>query len=206
MEDVIDVNRQASARSRIVEAATILFWREGYHPVSTDAICRAASVTKGSLYHAFPSKAEVLAASLERVWTADWAEIQRIYARPGTPEVKFRAHLEWFAKSQKRLRAQHGLVLGTFDMAIGVSIPDSVQAAIQAHQGEHFARLEASIAGVLDRPAGQDSYGTWLAEIVQQLLAGTMIRARLTNDLSPLEKVPETVFRLIRATSAPSQP
>ena len=172
--------------------------------MSTDAICRAAGVRKGSLYHAFPSKADVLAACLEKVWQDDWSDVQAIYDRADTPENKFRSHLEWFCGSQRRLLAKQGMVLGTFDMALGVSIPDQVWTAMRKHQGEHFARVRTSIIEVLGLDDSQDAHATWIAETVLQLFSGTMVRARLANDLAPLETLPETVFRLIRAVRSPA--
>jgi TetR/AcrR family transcriptional repressor of nem operon len=190
-----------SARERIVVAATRLFWQRGYHAVSTGDICRAAGVLKGSLYHAFPAKADILTACLEQVWTRNWADIKSLYARSETPEAGFRAHLSWFAESQRRLRDEAGVVLGTFDMALGVSIPSQVVDDMQCHIAEHFALTRSAISAVLNLGPDDESYATWLAEIVLQLANGTMIRARLSNDLAPLEALPATVVQLLRATS-----
>lgn len=199
-------SRPPSARDRILEAATRLFWREGYYQVSTDAICSAASVRKGSLYHAFPQKADVLAACLEGVWLRDWSDIQAIYSGPGTAEAKLRAHLEWFANSQRKLKAQHGIVLGNFDMALGVSIPEPVMQARREHQVEHIARLKASIMAELQLGPEDDAQAAWLTEVVAQLISGALIRARLNNDLAPLERLPDTVLQLIRAVPRPPAP
>lgn len=55
----------ASTRDRLLDAAAELFYREGVG-VGTDALCRAASVSKRSMYQLFGSKDQVMAASLER--------------------------------------------------------------------------------------------------------------------------------------------
>jgi TetR/AcrR family transcriptional regulator, transcriptional repressor for nem operon len=200
MTDVIEADSQPSTRARIVAAATMLFWREGYHPVSTDAICRAANVKKGSLYYAFPTKAEILAASLERVWARNWAELEAIYKRSGTIEERFREHLQWFGESQSRLKAEYGLVLGTFDMALGVSIPAEVLASMREHQEVHLARIKASVAGTQGRVADESRVDR-LTEIVSQLISGAMIRARLSDDLAPLEKLPTVIFEILRSST-----
>lgn len=46
-------------KTRILEAASILFWEKSFDAVGTDAICKAANVQKGSLYHFFGSKEEL---------------------------------------------------------------------------------------------------------------------------------------------------
>ena len=52
-------------RERLLDAAAGLFYRDGVN-VGVDALCRAAGVSKRSMYQLFDSKDEVLAASLER--------------------------------------------------------------------------------------------------------------------------------------------
>ncbi|MEV5492910.1 TetR/AcrR family transcriptional regulator [Streptomyces bobili] len=54
----------ASTRERLLEAAAELFYQKGIG-VGTDELCRAAGVSKRSMYQFFRSKDELLAASLE---------------------------------------------------------------------------------------------------------------------------------------------
>lgn len=199
-----DPRRTVSTRDRIVDAATSLFWRHGYHPVSTDAICQAASVRKGSLYHAFAKKEDVLAACLDDVWGQDWRDVQAIYSGYGTPTEQLRAHLQWFECSQRQLKARHGMVLGNFHTALGVSIPDLVMKAMQERRAEHSARIKRSIIEVLGLTAADEAHATWLTDITAELISGTMLRARLSDDLAPLEKMPETILRLIHAVPRPA--
>jgi AcrR family transcriptional regulator len=55
----------ASSRDRLLDAAAGLFYRDGVG-IGVDALCKAAGVSKRSMYQLFGSKDEVLAASLER--------------------------------------------------------------------------------------------------------------------------------------------
>lgn len=54
-----------SSRDRLLDAAAELFYREGTG-TGIDALCKAAGVSKRSMYQLFGSKDEVLAAALER--------------------------------------------------------------------------------------------------------------------------------------------
>ncbi|MGN9796309.1 TetR/AcrR family transcriptional regulator [Streptomyces sp. OZ13] len=58
-----------STRDRLLDAAADLFYREGMH-IGVEALCRAAGVSKRSMYQLFDSKDEVIAASLERTAAA----------------------------------------------------------------------------------------------------------------------------------------
>jgi AcrR family transcriptional regulator len=54
-----------SSRERLLDAAAALTYREGVN-IGIDALCKAAGVSKRSMYQLFTSKDELLAASLER--------------------------------------------------------------------------------------------------------------------------------------------
>ncbi|WP_042410075.1 TetR/AcrR family transcriptional regulator [Streptacidiphilus carbonis] len=55
---------KASPRERLLEAAATLTYRDGVS-IGVDALCKAAGVSKRSMYQLFDSKDELLAASLE---------------------------------------------------------------------------------------------------------------------------------------------
>ncbi|WP_327097538.1 TetR/AcrR family transcriptional regulator [Nocardia vinacea] len=55
----------ASTRDRLLDAAAQLFYEHGVH-VGVDTLCRAAGVSKRSMYKLFANKDELVAASLER--------------------------------------------------------------------------------------------------------------------------------------------
>ncbi|WP_086770204.1 TetR/AcrR family transcriptional regulator [Streptomyces bobili] len=55
---------KSSTRERLLEAAATLTYRDGVG-IGVDALCRAAGVSKRSMYQLFESKDELLAASLE---------------------------------------------------------------------------------------------------------------------------------------------
>lgn len=57
-------------REAIVDAATALFARQGYHPTGIDEIGEAAGITGPGIYRHFPSKEDLLIAALDRIWEA----------------------------------------------------------------------------------------------------------------------------------------
>lgn len=58
-------NNGSSSRERLLESAASLTYREGVG-VGIDALCKAAGVSKRSMYQLFESKDELLAASLDQ--------------------------------------------------------------------------------------------------------------------------------------------
>lgn len=57
--------RSEETRNRILEAANLLFSKNGYDATGVAEICQAAGVSKGAFYHHFPSKQTVFLASME---------------------------------------------------------------------------------------------------------------------------------------------
>ena len=70
----------APPRARILKTARELFYRDGIHAVSVDAIAEAAGSNKTTLYRHFESKDELVAECLReltRDFDLAWADIQR---------------------------------------------------------------------------------------------------------------------------------
>jgi AcrR family transcriptional regulator len=57
--------RSEETRSRILEAANLLFSKNGYDATGVAEICQAAGVSKGAFYHHYPSKQAVFLAVME---------------------------------------------------------------------------------------------------------------------------------------------
>ncbi len=60
-------DRSAATRAALLAAARPLFAEHGFGGVATEAIVRAAGVTRGALYHQFADKTELFAAVFEAV-------------------------------------------------------------------------------------------------------------------------------------------
>ena len=66
---------QTSARQRLLETASELFYREGIRAIGVDTIVERSGVGKATLYRHFPTKDDLIAAYIEQ---------------------EDRAHLQWF--------------------------------------------------------------------------------------------------------------
>lgn len=86
------VNREA-----IIEAATILFYRNGYHATSMQDVARAISIKKPSLYHHFTSKEAILLAILETGMDQLVCDLEAIVASDLSCSDKLRAAIRTHA-------------------------------------------------------------------------------------------------------------
>jgi AcrR family transcriptional regulator len=69
----VTLPRQNSSRQRLVEAAASLFYRDGIHRTSVDAIVLAAGLTKPTFYAHFPSK-DLLVTAVMELRSENWRE------------------------------------------------------------------------------------------------------------------------------------
>ncbi len=74
--------RTAPARDRLLDAASALFYEDGIGATGVDDVVRAAGVSKPTLYAHFGSKAELVAAVLERRHAARRAELEAVHGGP----------------------------------------------------------------------------------------------------------------------------
>ena len=64
MSNPVTTSRGDVTRERLVEVATALFGSRGYEGTSIEAVLKDAGVSRGSLYHHFPSKKAILSGVL----------------------------------------------------------------------------------------------------------------------------------------------
>jgi len=82
---------EPEVRRRLVAAATRLFAERGYEASSVSDIVAAAGVTKGSLYHYFQAKDDLLVEIYNRVLARLLDRLDRLANGPGTPVDRLRA-------------------------------------------------------------------------------------------------------------------
>ncbi len=140
---------KASPRDRLLDAAAELFYREGVG-VGTDALCRAAGVSKRSMYQLFASKDEVIAAALERQGPGLAARLMPPPDEPVAPRARILYVFERLEESSLTPGYQ-----GCPYVATQVELKDPAHAAsVVAARGKRalvdFFRVEAERAGVAD--------------------------------------------------------
>ncbi|OLB66694.1 MAG: hypothetical protein AUI10_01970, partial [Actinobacteria bacterium 13_2_20CM_2_72_6] len=83
--------QEPAVRRRLVAAATRLFAEKGYENASVSEIVAAAGVTKGSMYHYFQAKDDLLFEIYHRVLAMQMDRLDRLAAGPGTAIDRLRA-------------------------------------------------------------------------------------------------------------------
>jgi TetR/AcrR family transcriptional regulator len=85
---------ETAPREKILEAAEELFARRGFAGVGLSEIADAVGLGKSSLFHHFPTKAQLYAAVTERILTEIEHALTRALAAGGSPVQRFDRWLE----------------------------------------------------------------------------------------------------------------
>jgi AcrR family transcriptional regulator len=140
-----------SARDRILNVACDLFYHQGVRAVGIDTIIATAGVAKMSLYRAFPSKDDLVAAYLERRNVEYWERWDRTLAdHPDDPRAQLEALLDSIMRRTLADAYRGCPFLNTATEFPGSTLP--ADAVIRANKREVNERLRtlAAAAGARD--------------------------------------------------------
>ena len=103
----------ADQRARILDAALTLMGEQGAQPTTMRQLAAACDINVATLYHYFPSKADLLSAVLDERNYLDELSVQRVpITVEGTPSERLRALIRWVAEMAVNEDAVWRLVLG----------------------------------------------------------------------------------------------
>jgi TetR/AcrR family transcriptional repressor of nem operon len=200
----------AGTRERLIEAATELMWQHGIGEVSVDAILVRADALKGSFYHFFPTKADLLLECLDRIWDAQSAALSAIYADAPSAEEGLRRHLAMMFDEQRAAARRLGFVPGSFNYSMPTSVlreDPRIALRLRELMSSHRRHIETALAQVaLDRPLRYSVEQA--ARLVSYLLGGAVLAARMENSLDPLadaDLIVESVFQDSRSAPLPAR-
>ena len=195
--------RVSNAKKRLMDAANDLMWESSYGSTSVDAICEKAGVKKGSFYYFFESKSELAVEALEEDWQGKKPELDAIFSPLVPPMERFERYFKRTYNKQFELHKKNGRVLGCALFTLGAEI-STLDQAIRAKVEEiltHHVKYLAS--AVRDAQAGghiRPGDSLEKARMVFAYYHGTMMQARIQNDLSLLQNLCSQVVEMLGAT------
>ena len=176
-----------STADRLVYAAMLLFAEKGYGSTSVADILREAGANSGSLYHAFPTKQDLLLEVLRRyrdgigpmLLAPAWADVE-------DPIERIFALLAAYRGMLVRSECLYGCPIGS--LALELHEPDPVVRELMA---ANFANWTSAVEARLDEagarlPAGLDRRA--LAEFIMTAMEGGVMQARTYRDVGYFDR------------------
>lgn len=176
-----DRPQRIPARERILAAACDLFYRQGIRAVGVEAIAEAAGTNKMTLYRHFPSKDELVAEYLRRLWAeknATWRKLADEH--PGDAMAQLHAWLQ-IAAEQVTDPASRGCAIAN----AAVELPEKNHPARcvieQCKRNSHDRLAELCRAAKIAQPE-------LLADQLFMLLEGALVCTQATGRNGPAEQ------------------
>lgn len=182
---------ERSPRDRLLDTASELFNRDGYHAVGIDTIVERSGVAKMTLYRHFPSKDDLIAAYLERANVEFQGWLDGELARVEDPKAKLVTAFEATATLATSPRC-----LGCTFQAAASEFPELEH---KGHQvaADHKRRVLERLSGLAREAGLRDPEG--LAAQLLLLMDGAWVAARMFGPDNHAGTVVEAARTLIDA-------
>ena len=199
------MGRTSDARERLLEAAIDLIWRSSYGSVSVDDICAQAGVKKGSFYHFFKSKDDLVVAAVDHHWNTMRPELDRIFSASVPPLERLHMLTEHCYQKQAEVKSQTGFVPGCPFASIGCetsSHQSMICSTVQDICTGYKRYLESTIrdAQAQGRIKGGDPAD--LAEALFAYMEGVLTQARIQNDPHVIQGMYRGALKFLGAEAA----
>lgn len=197
------MGRTSDARERLIDAAIDLVWQSSYGAVGVDAICDKAGVKKGSFYHFFSSKDELVVAALDYHFETRRPVLDELFS-PSRPALeRLQRYLAYTYERQVEVRKKYGRVLGCFHNSVGTEciqakpeLATKVQDVISSLRRYIETALRDAQADGSIRAGDPKNDAKMLFAYVQ----GALLQARIHDDPELLRDLTKTGLALLGIT------
>jgi TetR/AcrR family transcriptional repressor of nem operon len=166
-----------NAKEAILEAARRTAQAHGYGGLNFRDIGAEVGIKAASIYHHFPSKADLGAAVAKRYWEDTAAELEALWTATGDPEKALQAYPGLFRRS---LEEDNRICLCSFMGAEYDDLPDMVKTEVQTFADVNVAWLARMLeAASLPRERCETK-----ARAIFAAVAGAQLMARSRADLA----------------------
>ena len=173
----MDTQVGTSSRDRIMDVATKIAQAHGYGGLNLRALADEVGIKAASLYHHFPSKADLAAAVARRYWEDAEQGLETISAKTPDPAERLRRFPGTFRVA---LENDNRICLCSFMTAEFDDLPDAVKREVETFTDVNVAWLgktlvEAGIVGARDARKR--------ASAIFAAVAGAQLMARGRSDI-----------------------
>jgi TetR/AcrR family transcriptional repressor of nem operon len=194
--------KTTDTRQRLLDAATDLIWNRSYGAVGVEDICEAAGVKKGSFYHFFKSKAELVSEALHEQWKATKQRLDAIFSPAQPPLDRLQHYFAMIYERQASLKRDTGHVPGCFYTSIGCETAKqepAIGAKVCELIGNYCRYIESALRDAIAEGSIPQQDVKVKARAIIACVEGMMTQARITNDAEVLKSLAATGMAMIGA-------
>ncbi len=196
----------SESRDRLLATATELFLAGSFHNVGIADICTAASINKGTFYHFFPSKIELLLAVIDGYVASVSKKYGDIAASHDAPARKLRNVFMVPQRQNEAWKAVHGAAPGCFLGNIILELATTeplVREKSKWALGEWSKALEPIIIDFLKAEKIRNLDEASAADVIIGIMQGAQVLAKARNDPSVFSTYAQLAVEMLRAAGNP---
>lgn len=166
-----------NSKEAILSAARQMAQAHGYGGLNFRDLADAVGIRAASIYHHFPSKADLGAAVARRYWEDTAGDLDELLALAPDPIAALKQYPQIFRRS---LESGNRLCLGSFMAAEYDDLPEAVTKEVQAFADVNIAWLSKVLiaTGTVEPENGEDR-----ARAIFAAVAGAQLLARSRSDI-----------------------
>lgn len=175
-----------SSSNKILAAATKIAQAHGYGGLSIRNLAADVGIKAASIYHHFPSKADLAAAVAKRYWEDSAAVLERLWTESSDPLHWLRQYPNTFRKS---LESDNRMCLCSFMAAEFDDLPEAVKKEVQTFVDVNVAWLGKVLAAATVVSSEESEPR---ARAIFAAVAGAQLMARGRSDISLFDALIES--------------
>lgn len=196
------MKKSSETKDKLLQVGFDLIWDNSYGSVSVDDICKQTGINKGSFYHFFPSKADLVVAAYEEHWKEKRVTLDRIFSPQVPPLDRIRQFCQFIYDVQKEKAEEYGHVCGCPFASVGCELAtqdEKIRSKSEQLMNSGAKYLESTIADAIREGSVTAKDPVATAQRVHTLLLGMMLEARVQNDLKVFDGMEAAVLDYIGA-------
>lgn len=199
------MGRTSDAKEKLLDVAFELIWDNSYGGVSVDQICERANVNKGSFYYYFGSKADLAIAAYDEHWKQKQPDMDRIFSAQVTPLERLSKWCDYIYIHQKEKAEKYGHVCGCPYGSVGGEVAtqdDKIRQALELLMTRGMKYVESAVADAKREGSVSVADPKAAAKQVYSYVLGTLLRAKIENDVEVIKDIEPTVMAILGAKMA----
>ncbi|HUD45508.1 MAG TPA: TetR/AcrR family transcriptional regulator [Candidatus Baltobacteraceae bacterium] len=196
------MKKTCETKEKLLQVGFDLIWDSSYGSVSVDDICKRAGINKGSFYHFFRSKADLVVEACEEYWREHRPEMDRMFSPQVPPLERIQNLCRIIYADQQQKAEKYGHVCGCPYASVGSEVAtfdEKIRSKSEELMSSKRKYIESAIADAIREGSVTVKDPVAASYTVQSLLMGMMLEARVQNDLKVLEGMESTVMNFIGA-------
>lgn len=184
-------------REAFLRTTMKLFWEYGYEATSVDTLLGASNIKKGSFYHFFASKKDVLAQAMTFYFNETMDEVNQIAKETDDAPGALRNIFSFFLNRPAAQSCPNGCFIINIICEFGISDPD-----IQIMVNSMTAQFEDTLSEIVSRGQKRNTITNSMRAddivgLLKTSLCGILVLGRKGDDISKIQRTAYHIHKCI---------